>query len=150
MAAKSWNVRLFDGLLWLQGGYCLITGIWPLVSIETFQAVTGRKTDHLPTGLESDHWLVMTVGVLVTAIAVTLLTAAWRRQETFEMAVLGLATAVGLTAIDIIYVSRRVIAPIYLIDAGVEILIAIGWLILIIKRVHWFSSSDSRTGTHSI
>jgi hypothetical protein len=53
-------------LLWVQGAYYLATGIWPLVSVETFQWVTGPKTDHLPSGYEADHWLVMTVGVLVT------------------------------------------------------------------------------------
>jgi hypothetical protein len=37
-------------LLWAQGLYYLATGVWPLVSIETFQRVTGRKTDHLVTG----------------------------------------------------------------------------------------------------
>src|SRR4051812_49609509 len=58
----------FTGLLWVQGLYYLVTGVWPLVSIETFQMVTGPKTDHLVTGRETDHWLVMTVGVLVTAV----------------------------------------------------------------------------------
>src|SRR5947209_20610107 len=42
-------------LLWLQGAYYLATGGWPLISIETFQAVTGKKTDHLITGREGDH-----------------------------------------------------------------------------------------------
>src|SRR4051794_19239540 len=72
---------LFTALLWLQGVYYLVTGVWPLVSIETFQMVTGRKTDHLETGREADHWLVMTVGVLITAVALTLLLAAWRRKN---------------------------------------------------------------------
>src|SRR4051794_17610666 len=57
------SATLFTALLWLQGLYYLVTGVWPLVSIETFQTVTGWKTDHLVTGRESDHWLVMTVGV---------------------------------------------------------------------------------------
>src|SRR4051794_38650562 len=108
-------------LLWLQGPYYLLTGVWPLVSIRTFQMVTGPKTDHLPTGREADHWLVMCVGLLVTAIAVTLLTAACRRHVASEIAVLAIGSAMGLTAIDIIYVARQVIAPIYLVDAAVEV-----------------------------
>jgi hypothetical protein len=39
----------------LQGGYFLFTGIWPLVSRRTFEAVTGPK---------KDFWLAQTVGVL--------------------------------------------------------------------------------------
>src|SRR5437588_11278415 len=85
-----------------QGFYYVLTGLWPLVSIETFQMVTGRKTDHLPTGREADHWLVMTVGVLVTAIALALLVAAWRRQPYVEAAILAIAPALGLTGIDVI------------------------------------------------
>src|SRR4051794_25745326 len=92
-------------LLWTQGLYYGLTGLWPLVSIETFQWVTGRKTDHLPTGREGDHWLVMTVGVLVTAIALCLITAAWRRSPSLEVGVLAIAAALGLAAIDIVYVA---------------------------------------------
>ena len=42
-----------------QAVYFLLTGIWPLLSIRTFQMVTGRKTD---------TWLVKTVGVLVAVL----------------------------------------------------------------------------------
>lgn len=132
---RYWPERAFDSLLWIQGLYFLVTGVWPLVSIESFQAVTGRKTDHLVTGRESDHWLVMTVGVLVTAIAFTLLMGAYRRQRPIELAVLGFSAAVGLIAIDLIYVDRSVIAPIYLVDAGIEAAIAIGWLAVFATRL---------------
>jgi hypothetical protein len=121
-------------LLWVQGPYYLLTGVWPLVSIRTFQLVTGPKTDHQPTGLEADHWLVMTVGVLVTAIAVALLTAAWRRSTQLEIAVLAIGSALGLTAIDVIYVARQVIAPIYLVDAAVEIMLIAGWTVDLWQR----------------
>jgi hypothetical protein len=116
------------GLLWVQGLYYLLTGVWPLVSIRTFQLVTGPKTDHLPTGREADHWLVMTVGVLITAAALAILTAAWRRRVSAEIAVLAVAAATGLTAIDVIYVARQVIAPIYLLDAAIEVVLIAGWI----------------------
>src|SRR5438105_14734562 len=85
---------LVTTLLWVQGLYYLATGLWPLVSIETFQMVTGPKTDHLVTGREADHWLVMTAGVLITAIGLTLLVTAWRRRNPPESAVLAIASAV--------------------------------------------------------
>ncbi|HMC12490.1 MAG TPA: hypothetical protein VKH44_14415, partial [Pirellulaceae bacterium] len=121
-------------LLWLQGPYYLLTGVWPLVSIRTFQLVTGPKTDHLPTGRESDHWLVMTVGLLVTAISLTLIMAAWRRAASLEITVLAMGSAIGLTAIDVIYVSRRVIEPIYLVDAVVEVPLILAWVIAAFQR----------------
>ena len=90
--------RLVAALCWFQGIYYFVTGVWPLVSIRTFEAVTGEKTDNLPTGLDADHWLVMTVGVLITAIALALLVAAYRKTHVLELAVLAIGAAVGLTA----------------------------------------------------
>jgi hypothetical protein len=114
-------------LCWVQGIYFLVTGVWPLVSIQSFQAVTGRKTDHLVTGSESDHWLVNTVGVLVTANSVVLLAAAWRRRVTIDVATLGIASGIGLTAIDLIYVSRGTISAVYLTDAALESMFVVAW-----------------------
>ena len=65
---------------WFQAVYYIVTGVWPLVGIDTFQAVTGPKTDNLPTGGEGDHWLVMTVAVLVLVVGPALLIAAVRRR----------------------------------------------------------------------
>jgi hypothetical protein len=125
--------------MWIQGAYYCITGVWPLVSIETFQMVTGPKTDHLVTGNEADHWLVMTVGVLVTAIGGTLLFGAWRKSLSPEVPFLAIASALALTAIDVIYVTRQVIPPIYLADAAAEVgLIAFWVYVLITSRAKAF------------
>jgi hypothetical protein len=47
----------------LQAAYFLVTGLWPIVSRPTFEAVTGPKTD---------YWLVRTVGALASVIGTTL------------------------------------------------------------------------------
>jgi hypothetical protein len=137
---RSARSTAFRVLCWVQGLYFLITGIWPLVSIRTFQMVTGPKTDHLPTGHEADHWLVMTAGVLITAISLAILTAAWRNSQTAEIAVLAIAAAIGLTAIDVIYVWRRVILPVYLIDAAAEILLLCAWAVILLNAKQTKSS----------
>lgn len=105
--------------------------------LHTFQAVTGEKTDHLVTGRDSDHWLVKTVGVLITAIALALLTAAWRKTQPLEIGLLCVFVPLGLTAIDILYVIRGVIKPNYLVDAAAEGILIIGWLALCWKRHRW-------------
>ena len=51
------TMSLHTWTCWIQGLYFAMTGLWPLINIETFQMVTGRKTDHLVTGFEADHWL---------------------------------------------------------------------------------------------
>jgi hypothetical protein len=120
---------LFTGLSWFQGSYYLLTGVWPLVSVRTFKMVTGEKTDNLHTGLEADHWLVMTVSLLITSTSIALLLAAYRKTRALEIGFLAVATAASLTAIDVIYVARGVILPIYLLDAVIEIPLILGWCI---------------------
>jgi hypothetical protein len=121
-------------MAWLQGVYFVAFGLWPLFDIRSFQAVTGEKTDHLVTGREGDHWLVNTVGALIVCIGLSLVVAAYRRRVEWEVLLLGLTSAVALATIDILYVQRQTIAPIYLADAAVEIAFLVGWLMLIVHR----------------
>jgi hypothetical protein len=122
------TARAFVALCTIQGLYSLLTGVWPLADIASFQAVTGVKTDHLVTGRQSDHWLVNTVAVLLTANALVFLFAAWRGRPSPEVMLLAVASAIGLAAIDLIYVSRGVLAPIYLADAAIEFVFLGGWV----------------------
>src|SRR4051812_27810563 len=98
----SRTASAFAVLCSVQGLHCLVTGVWPLVSIERFQMVTGPKPDHLVAGRQSDHGLVNTVGVLVTANALVLLLAAWLNRPAPEVALLAVGSAVGLIAIDVV------------------------------------------------
>lgn len=121
------HITSSTGLLWLQGTYYLLTGLWPIISLQSFQAVTGPKTDHLITGDESDHWLVLTVAGLIVAISAGILAAAWRRRPSPEITLVAVLTAIWLTGIDIVYVARGTILPVYLIDAVAEILLLMTW-----------------------
>ena len=85
---------------WTQALYFSVTGPWPLIDIQSFQDVTGEKTD---------HWLVYTV------------------------ALLGLASAAVLASIDVIFVTRKTISPIYLGDAAVELVFVFGWTLHAIR-----------------
>lgn len=103
----------------VQGAYDVLTGLWPLVSMATFERVTGAKTD---------RWLVTTVGALVTVIGGVLLFAGRRRQVPPELALLGAGSAAALAAIDTVYVARRRISRVYLLDALAEIAFVVAWL----------------------
>lgn len=122
---RPWSATAVLGVL--QGLYYLATGLWPLLSIRTFQLVTGFKTDNLPTGREADHWLVMTVGVLIAVIGLALLVAGARRRVTAEVVLLAVGSIAGLIGIDVAYTARGVIAPIYLADAAGEVVLLILW-----------------------
>ena len=101
-----------------QGAYYALTGLWSLLHIRSFQAITGPKTD---------LWLVKTVGVLVTVIGGTLVLGGARRRCASELAALAAGSAAGLAGIDTVYVTKRRISPIYLLDAVVEVVLLGLW-----------------------
>lgn len=120
----------------VQATYYGLTGLWPRIHFDSFKAVTGEKTDNLPSGLDADHWLVMTVGVLVTAIALSLATAAIRGTHALELVVLAIGVAVGLIGIRVVYVYRGVIQPIDLVDAAAQLVLILARTIVVVRSCH--------------
>jgi hypothetical protein len=112
--------RLLVAVSLTQAAYDALTGIWSLVSIGSFQRITGPKVD---------LWLVKTVGALVLAIGGALGLAGLRRHVTLETAVLGAGSAAALGIIDVVYVAKRRIAPIYLADALAEAALVLTWVV---------------------
>src|SRR5437868_11931097 len=101
-----------------QGVYFAATGIWPIVDMRSFEAVTGPKVD---------KWLVRTVGVLVAVIGGALISAGARRAVTPEVAGLAVGAAAGLGLIDVIYSTSGRISKIYLADAAAEAALVTAW-----------------------
>ena len=109
------------------GAYYIHTGIWPLVSLDSFEMVTGEKVD---------DWLVQTVGGLVIVIGTTLLVGARRLEPAMETLLLAAGTAIAFTIVDVTFALGGVIPAIYLADAVVELLFAAGvlWLWITSRR----------------
>ncbi len=108
-------------LPWFHGLYYLISGVWPLLNITSFQLVTGEKTD---------IWLVKTVGMLLMVSGCALVTAAYRRRVHLEIVILAIGNAFALLLIEVLYWADGTISSIYLLDAVLEGLLIIGWLFL--------------------
>jgi hypothetical protein len=107
------------GLLALvQGAYFLLTGIWPILHRPSFEAVTGPKTD---------FWLVRTVGSLIAVIGAVLVLTGLRDKSTAETVTLGAGSAAALLAVDVNYVARGRISPVYLLDAALEVALLLLW-----------------------
>jgi hypothetical protein len=104
-----------------QGAYYMLTGLWPLAHMASFEAVTGPKTD---------DWLVRMVGLLAAVIGATLLTAGRQWQGAIEILVLAVGSAMAFTAVDVWYVLQGQISRIYLADAAAEI----GLVVLLLSR----------------
>ena len=101
-----------------QGVFYAATGLWPLLHLRSFEAVTGPKLE---------GWLVKTVGALITVVGGVLLSAGRRRRVTPEVTGLAVGSALALTAVDVLYVGKRRIAPVYLLDAVAELALVAGW-----------------------
>lgn len=109
-------------LVWvLQGVYYLITGVWSLVGIKSFQVITGPKTD---------VWLVKTVGVIVTVIGGVLLSAGLRRQTSPEITALSLGSAASLGGVSLWYPLRGRISKVYWLDTVAEVMLVSMWWLL--------------------
>jgi lactate dehydrogenase-like 2-hydroxyacid dehydrogenase len=104
-------------VLIVQGVYYIATGVAPFISRRAFESVTGSKRE---------WWLVETVGALVTAVGAGALAAAVRDSVTPELVTVAAGCAAGLATIDIVYVARRRIAPVYLVDAAAEVALLTG------------------------
>jgi hypothetical protein len=123
MEVPAMHARIRQALasVWIvHAAYDLITGIWPIFGIESFQQVTGRKTD---------LWLVKTVGVVVAVIGATMASAGLRKRMTPEVAGLAIGSTAALATIDVVYVSQGRISKVYLLDALASAFLITGWLL---------------------
>lgn len=103
----------------LQGVFYLVTGVWPILHIHSFMAVTGPKVD---------LWLVKTVGALAAAIGLTLLGGARRKTPVWETGLLGMLSAAAFMLVDLIYVGIGQLSSVYLLDAAPEAVFVLFWL----------------------
>ncbi|HEY0007780.1 MAG TPA: hypothetical protein VGB55_03565 [Tepidisphaeraceae bacterium] len=104
---------------WAHGFFWVLSGIWPLMHMGSFLAVSGPK---------HDLWLVKTVGLLLAVIGVVLVMAGRNKRVTPEIIVLAIGAAAALIGIDVYYALRGVIWKIYLLDAAVEAAIIAAWI----------------------
>jgi hypothetical protein len=96
--------------------YLLGVGLWPLISMQSFIAVTGYKTD---------QWLVHQVGLLAIAIGIVLIIASRKYKLDLLLVRLALYSTVSFLFIDVFYSVNGTISKIYLVDALIQLLF--GW-----------------------
>lgn len=102
-------------VLGVQAGMYILTGVWPLLHMPSFEAVTGPKTD---------DWLVHTVGLLLAVVGAVLLAASRRREIDRLFVGLAIGAALALAGIELVYVVNETISRIYLLDTAIELTFA--------------------------
>src|SRR4051794_28427423 len=113
--------RRVAALLRAQAAYYGLTGLWPLISIRSFQAVTGPK---------ASPWLVKTLGASISVIAGALAFATREDQLRHDTVVLSVGSAAALGVSDARYALGGRISSVYLLDAAAQAVILIAWLSL--------------------
>ena len=110
-------------VLQAQAVFYVLTGLWPLFSLSTFELVTGPKTD---------DWLVHMVGLLAATIGMSLWIGARAERPAGATVFLAVASAVSFTAIDLTYALTDRISDIYLLDAAADavfvLAVVVGWI----------------------
>jgi hypothetical protein len=110
--------RSYQALSLAQGAFFVTTGLWPILHMRSFEAVTGPKTD---------KWLVKTLGGLIAAVGGAIVVGGSERTRMLPL--LGAGAAAALGAADVVYVAKKRISPVYLFDAVVEAGLVGAWLL---------------------
>jgi hypothetical protein len=116
--ASQTDAGAADALAVAQGAFYVATGVWPILHMRSFEAVTGEKTD---------DWLVKTVGALIAVSGAVMMVAGMRRRVTPEIALLAAGSAAALATVDVVYTQKGVIPPVYLLDAVAEASLVGAW-----------------------
>jgi hypothetical protein len=109
------DTRLGRLLILAQGAGYVATGAWPIVSMRTFEAVTGPK---------HDDWLVRTVGALAVVIGGGLVIG---RGHPVVIRPFAVGAAFAFAAADVIGVASGRLRRIYLLDAALEAVVLAAW-----------------------
>ena len=112
-------MKLYKLVLISHAAYIFITGVWPILDIKSFMAVTGPKTD---------IWLVKTVGALLIPVSLSMLSYLHFKSPKLPAIILGAGTAISFVSIDLYYALSDVISDIYLGDAAIEFIFLSGWI----------------------
>ncbi|MER7519110.1 hypothetical protein [Streptomyces sp. NPDC126499] len=102
-----------------QGGFHVLSGVWPLVNRRSFEAITGPK---------ADVWLLQTVSGLLVVIGWAQTRGAGTDAGDALARRLGIGTAATLLVVDVSYAVPGRIRRIYLLDAAFQALWLTAWL----------------------
>jgi hypothetical protein len=102
----------------VQGLYYTATGLWPLLHMPSFIAVTGPKRE---------LWLVRAAAGLIVSVGLGLLSSGPRASAEPGLRAVAIGSALTLAAVDLVYGLTGRIPRAYLADAAVQLAILVLW-----------------------
>ena len=118
--------KFFRLTLWVQAIYTLATALWPLVDIQSFMDVSGKKTD---------IWLVKTVAVLLIPISMVFFSALVTKVPDVLLLIVALFSSAGLMFIDFYYASNGTIKWVYAIDGCIQSIFISVWIYAVFRVI---------------
>ena len=100
------------------GAFNVVSGLWPLLHLRSFEAALGPKVD---------RWLVQTVAGLLLTNGIVQLSASGSPEALAQARRLGVGTAATLATIDLVHVPAGRISSVYLVDAAAELAWLAAW-----------------------
>lgn len=104
-----------------QGVFYVITGLWPIIHLRSFERITGRRRE---------GWLAKAMGGMITAVGAALIVGSLESKAPRSLRVLGMGSALALGLADLVFATRgRKAQKAYLADAVAEGAAFTGWVI---------------------
>lgn len=110
-----------DYVIGLQGMYYLLTGIWPLIHLSSFEIVVGYKPD---------KFQFFTTTLLISLIAIALL-ASIKKEKTRSIRILSLGSPLVFLMVEL-WFGKDGIRPVFILDACIQVclLLVLGYFFL--------------------
>jgi len=117
-STTSMNVDHLKAVALLQGAYDLVGGLWPLLHMASFEAVTGPKTD---------DWLVRTVAGILVVVGVVLIQNALRGSVGHSVQWIAGGISLVLASVAMISSLAGFISWLYFFDGLIHLAFALAW-----------------------
>ncbi len=101
---------MLDYIIGAQGLYYLVTGLWPIIHLSSFEVVTGPK---------ASIFLLYMISFLTVVIAITLLLS-FNKEKSREIIFLSLASPLAFMINEVLF--RGQIRGIYFLDFAIEVI----------------------------
>ncbi|MCW3076711.1 MAG: hypothetical protein JWO32_1320 [Bacteroidetes bacterium] len=115
----------------LLGLYLSITGIWPIIHLNSFLFITGPK---------NDIWLLKTFSLLLIAVGITLILSSKYKNVPAPLIILPLLISSALLFADVYYPLIGKIRPVYLLDGIIQLLFI---SLILYKKLNNIKSRDA-------
>lgn len=120
-----------------QGAYNLFGGLWPLLHMRSFEAITGPK---------DDSWLVRTVAGILVVVGVVLLRDAFRGHVAQSVRFMAAGISTVLAIVAIVSSLAGFISWLYFFDGLIHLAFALAWMLGTLLQKHMVPKRDMNAG----